>query len=275
MSKAIVALGNQLYKVERDWINDGSELAGLTSVAALANGSVAALFRLAPHIRIYGSDGGIIATHSISNVVCPHHITAIKDGFLITDLDGHTVIKLNNDGVEKWRLGVNNRPEWMKPFNHPTHAVMDNSGNIYVSDGYGNFCVHKFDTNLSLVATMGEAGANEGQFSTPHALAISPNNEVYVADRENNRVQVFDSNLKYIKQISPMPPPMAISFNANGNLITSDQTATLVLFDNSSSVIGRCRVQGVYGHGLSCSSDGSIYIAEMIPSCLTRLTPVR
>lgn len=71
-----------------------------------------------------------------------------------------------------------------------------------------------------------------------------------------------------------MHKPMAVAVQTDGAVLVSDQTASLSLFDSDSgTLVGRCRVQGVYGHGLSAGLDGRIYIAEMLPDCLTCLQP--
>lgn len=274
MTDPLVTLGAQRYLVQRQWVDDTVDLRGITSVAALETGYVAVLFRSAPQVRLFDADGAIAAQWSIPDMVCPHHITAMAGGgALIADLDGHRVVCFDPHGQVSWVLG-DGQPHWMAPFNHPTHAAQDQYGNLYVTDGYGNFCLHRFDAQRNLIQIHGQPGAQEGQFSTPHAIVISDHDEVFVADRENNRVQVFDLKGQFVRQMTAMHKPMALALTAQGQLLVSDQTAALSLFDVGGTLLGRCRIFGVYGHGVAADSDGAIYISEMLPDCLTRLMPI-
>lgn len=271
----VVVLGAQRYVMQRNWVESDVDLRGISSVAVLGNGLVAGLFRTAPHVRLFDAHGRLAAQWDIPDIVCPHHITALADGgALVTDLDGHRVFGLDAHGKVEWVLGDAGRPQWMKPFNHPTQAAVSTNGDLYVSDGYGNVCLHHFDTGRTLVNTVGEAGSGPGQFSTPHAVVIDAHDRIFVADRENSRVQVFDVRGQFQHQITAMYKPMSLALTPSGHLLVSDQTAALSLFDAAGTLLGRCRVLGVYGHGLAAGPDGTIYISEMIPDRLTRLSPL-
>lgn len=275
MNPAFVTLNGQRYAVQRQWVDADVDLRGISSVAVLETGLVAALFRTAPQVRLFDAEGHVVTQWTIPGVVCPHHITAVTGGgALVTDLDGHQVLCLDAQGNVAWTLGEAHHPKWMAPFNHPTQAAFDRQGQLFVTDGYGNYCLHRFDQARTLLETHGEAGQGDGQFSTPHAVVVDDNNRVYVADRENSRVQVFDGNGTFLRQINGMYKPMALALTREGHLLVSDQTATVIMFDTAGGLLGRCRVFGVYGHGLAAGPDGAIYISEMIPDCLTRLMPV-
>ena len=79
-------------------------------------------------------------------------------------------------------------------FRQPTDVAWDSSGNIYISDGYVNSRVAKYDRNGDWVKSWGEQGTGPGQFRLPHAIAIDRNNNIYVGDRSNRRIQVFDTD---------------------------------------------------------------------------------
>jgi DNA-binding beta-propeller fold protein YncE len=86
------------------------------------------------------------------------------------------------------------------PFNRCTHTALSPQGDIYVSDGYANARVHKYSPDGKLLFSWGEPGTDPGQFNLVHNIACDDEGWVYVADRENHRVQVFDSNGKYETQ---------------------------------------------------------------------------
>ena len=131
-----------------------------------------------------------------------HGVTIGPDESIYCTDDGdHTVRKCTYDGKVLLELGVPGQAAAMhsgKPFNRCTHiALCPDTGAIYVADGYGNSCVHKYDPNGKLLFSWGEAGTDPGQFNIVHNICTDKEGYVYVADRENHRVQVFDRNGKY------------------------------------------------------------------------------
>jgi sugar lactone lactonase YvrE len=80
-------------------------------------------------------------------------------------------------------------------FSRPTDVGFDSAGNIFVTDGYGNSRVVKFDKNGRYIKSVGTRGSQQGQLNTPHSMSMDAQGNVYVADRGNNRVQVFDNDL--------------------------------------------------------------------------------
>jgi DNA-binding beta-propeller fold protein YncE len=107
-------------------------------------------------------------------------------------------------------IGIPNKPApYMsgEPFNRCTHTALSPKGEIYVSDGYGNACVHKYTPDGKLMKTWGEPGTDPGQFNIVHNIATDADGWVYVADRENHRVQVFDGNGKYETQWNNLHRP--------------------------------------------------------------------
>jgi DNA-binding beta-propeller fold protein YncE len=89
----------------------------------------------------------------------------------------------------------------------PTDVAWDSDGNIYITDGYINSRVAKFDRNGDWVTSWGERGDGPGQFNTPHSIAIDRQNNVYVGDRTNRRIQVFDADGKFLRMFTIDVPP--------------------------------------------------------------------
>ena len=87
-----------------------------------------------------------------------------------------------------------------EPFRRCTHTALSPKGEIYVSDGYGNARVHKYTQDGKRVLSWGEPGAGPGEFNLPHNIACDADGWVYVADRENHRIQVFDGNGRFETQ---------------------------------------------------------------------------
>src|SRR5713101_4955837 len=115
----------------------------------------------------------------------------------------HPVIVFDLDGKVLLELGVPGKPAPYlsgEPFNRCTHTALSPKGEIYVSDGYGNAKVHKYAPDGKLLLSWGEPGSDPGQFNLVHNICTDADGWVYVADRENHRVQVFDGNGKYETQ---------------------------------------------------------------------------
>ena len=110
-------------------------------------------------------------------------------------------------------IGVPNQPAPFlsgKPFNRCTHTALSPKGEIYVSDGYGNSCVHKYSPDGKHLMCWGTTGTDPGEFNIVHNIVTDEDGWVYVADRENHRVQVFDGNGKYEAQWNNMHRPCAL-----------------------------------------------------------------
>ena len=112
-----------------------------------------------------------------------------------------------DDEAKPWEHVTRRLPPHRRPFRQPTDVAWDSQGNIYITDGYVNSRVAKYDKNGDWVKSWGEPGTGPGQFSTPHAIAIDRNDNVYVGDRANRRIQVFDTDGKFLRMFTIDVPP--------------------------------------------------------------------
>ncbi|MCC2653978.1 MAG: hypothetical protein K0Q60_4144, partial [Microvirga sp.] len=124
------------------------------------------------------------------------------------------------------------------------------------------------------LATWGRPGRGALEFSTPHAIAVDRTGRLLVGDRENNRVQILDRAGRWLGEIGGLYKPMAVEPTPEGGILVTDQTPRLSLFSPDGELIGRCRTFGTVGHGLGLAPDGAIFVAEMGPDMLTRLSPL-
>ena len=121
--------------------------------------------------------------------------------------------KCTTDGKVLLTIGIPDKPAPFmsgEPFHRCTHTALSPKGEIYVSDGYGNACVHKYTPDGKLIKSWGEPGTDPGQFNLVHNIVADADGWVYVADRENHRVQVFDGNGKYETQWNNLHRPCAL-----------------------------------------------------------------
>lgn len=194
-------------------------------------------------------------------------------------------------------------------FNQPTDVAWDSKGNSYFSDGYINSRVGKVNARGEWIASWGSLGREPGQFDTPHGIAVSPADEVYVADRGNRRIQVFTTEGKFIRQFTidvPVPAKGAVTFGqANPELKTGSQAPgapdalcmtpgpnpVLFVGDLYPSRVYKVslegKVLGVYGgpgrnlgefgwiHAIACPSENEIWVGELINWRLQKLVTKR
>ncbi len=219
----------------------------------------------------------------------PHGIRTDADDnlYCIDDL-AHMVEKRTRDGELLMRLGERGKAAERQegdPFNRPTDvAVHPKSGDIYVSDGYGNSRVHRYDRDGKHLLSWGEPGSRPGQFSLPHNIAMVGDDRVIVCDRENFRLQVFTLDGEFVQQVIAHRP-MAIysGRHADSNIYVAEAGAPpvqagvkrlgldVVIYDSEFNEVGRFgnelggegADQFLAPHGMAVDSEGSVYVAEV------------
>jgi len=272
-----VVLGERRYRVERPWgrLPDGARLGQISQLAVDASGRVFVFRRGDPPVLVFGPDGGYLGAMAEGRVADAHGIAiAPDDRILLVDRDAHEVQIWSADGEPVASLGERHRPRHGAPFNHPADVAVAADGEVYVADGYGNTLVHRFAATGRLIASFGRPGAGPGAFTTPHGIWIDGRDRVLVADRENDRVQLFDRDGEYLAEWRDLYHPMDIWGDANGLIYVTDQIPRLSVFDPEGRLVGRCRPSFNTPHGIWGAPDGAIYIAEMTPSQVVRLTPL-
>ena len=136
-----------------------------------------------------------------------------EDNMYLTDDGDHTMRKCTTDGKVLFTIGIPDKPApYMsgEPFHRCTHTALSPNGELYISDGYGNARVHKYSPDGKLMFSWGEPGTDPGQFNIVHNIVTDAEGWVYVADRENHRVQVFDGSGKYEMQWNNLHRPCGL-----------------------------------------------------------------
>jgi hypothetical protein len=213
---AILGTGDHRYRVVEGWarLPDGWEFKDVAAVAVDSKDQVYVFNRGEHPMMVFGREGNFLRSWGEGTFPRAHgiHIGA-DDTLYLTDDGGHFVRKCSTDGKVQLQLGVPGEPTpYMsgKPFHRCTHTALSPRGDIYVSDGYGNARVHKYSPDGKLLLSWGEPGTDPGQFNIAHNIATDADGWVYVADRENHRVQVFDGNGRYETQWVNMHRPCAL-----------------------------------------------------------------
>ena len=174
------------------------------------------VFNRGPHpVMVFNNDGDFISSWGEDIFSRPHGISLGPDNTIYCTDDGdHTVRQCTLDGKILLTIGTPNKPSNPfsgNPFNRCTHTATDpNNGNIFVTDGYKNSRIHKYSPNGNLITSWGTSGTDEGEFNIVHNIAIDKDGYLYVCDRENHRIQIFNQNGVFETSWSNLHRPCAI-----------------------------------------------------------------
>jgi DNA-binding beta-propeller fold protein YncE len=272
----------------------------------------------------FGPDGTFIREigKDLYGFAFAHTVRVDKDGNLwVTDEGTNMIIKFNPAGKVLMVLGRRAeaveepapapaggregapRPGW-GTFNRPTDVAWDLAGNVFIADGYNNSRVVKVDKNGRWVKTWGDRGRDTGQFNILHSIANDAKGNIYVADRTNRRIQVFDPDGKFLrvftidvpftKDVNVMaggaPGPNSLSVSGAPWAICITPPPNQVLY-SADAVPGRIykltlegKVLGVLGeagkevkqfgwiHEIACPSENELYVAELLNWRVQKLT---
>ena len=219
-----MALGQGTYKYElvRDWAKfpaffefDGLEkTGGVVDAACDSEDRVYVLCRANHPVMVFNPDGTFVGSWGEGHFRWPHGIVIDSEGSVwVTDSQTHTVEKFTPNGKLLLRLGTR---DWgtpllrRAPFNMPTGLAVGPDSNLFISDGYANYLVHKFSPDGRLVKTWGGPGKGPGEFALPHFIGVDRHGMVYVCDRENSRVQIFDADGNYVTEWAGLNNPADI-----------------------------------------------------------------
>jgi len=283
--------------------NYGILLSNVADVAIDSKNNVFTIVRGETPILVFNPEGKFLYGWGKGMIAGPHGIYIdSNDNVFCVDTKNHVVLKFTTDGKLLMTLGIKGVPsdsgsvkgnfktvqKGAGPFNVPTKVATSKSGDIFVSDGYGNARVHRFSADGKLIKSWGEPGTGPGQFNLPHGIAVDDRNNVYVADRENERIQVFDvdGNLKSIWTNIYRPSAICIH---QGKVYVTELGHRLyvdnVLFTpDGTGPWARVRIFDVAGveqanfgapegwkpgnffapHGICVDKNGAIYVAEVI-----------
>ena len=229
-----------------------------------------------------GETGKLVASWGADMFVVPHGLRVDRDDNVwITDVGLHQVFKFTHDGKQLMVLGIKNTPGADgKHFNMPTDVAFASDGSFYVSDGYGNSRVAKFSSNGDFLLEWGRKGDKPGEFNLPHSVVTDSQGRVYVADRSNARIQVFNGEGKFLEQwkSAELGRPWALDIGPDGNLYVVDggdmthknpDRASIMKVDlnghllESWSSFGNYDGQIYWGHDIAVGKDGGIYVGDV------------
>jgi len=203
------------YEIVRGWeqLPEGWSFVEVAGIGVDSRDRVYVFSRGRHPVIVFDKEGRFLESWGEGWFKRPHGIFINrKDQVFLVDDEGHRIYRCSTNGVIEMTLG-NGQPTdtgyvpWKSPvqraagpFNTVTGVVALPSGEIYAVDGYGNARVHKFSPDGTHLYSWGEPGSGEGQFNLPHGIAADSRGRIYVADRENSRVQIFSGEGVFLGQ---------------------------------------------------------------------------
>ena len=282
-----VGKANFIYNVVDGWgkLPYGHEFGQVAGVATDSEGMVHLFNRSNHPIQIFDPDGNFVRAWGEGLFSSPHGITIGSDNsYWLADKDAHVVQKYSAHGQLLMTLGNRNQPsatgynpedrvvkESGDPFNLPTKIALGLDGEIYVSDGYGNSRIHKFSPEGELLLSWGSPGDKPGEFNLPHSLWVDRFSRVLVCDRENHRIQIFDSSGKHITTWPGFKQPTDIYIDSNDIVYVSELGDRVSILDIDGNLLSRwgderSHESGKFwgAHGIWVCAKGDIYVSEVL-----------
>jgi sugar lactone lactonase YvrE len=229
------------FRVIAGWekLPEGYMHKDVDGVAVDSKDNVYLMTRQDARIIVYNRNGNFLRSWG-EKIFTPrgHGVTIGPDDMVYTVDDGdHTVRKFTPEGQQVMLIGTPGKVSETgydkknghgsvkrsgPPFNRPTGVAIAPNGELYVSDGYGNARVHRFTADGNLIQSWGEPGEDPGQFRVPHSIEVSPDGRVFVADRENDRIQIFSLDGEFLDMWTHVQRPTDIYFDKEGRVYVSE-----------------------------------------------------
>ncbi len=230
-------------------------------------------------------NGKLLNSWGSNLFIMPHGLTVDKNNNIwVTDVGLHQVFKFSHEGELLMKLGeAKIAGNDSAHFNRPTDVAVSGDGSFYVSDGYGNSRIIKFSPTGKYLFQWGTKGDKKGEFNIPHAIDLDEKGNVYVADRENKRVQVFDSTGKFLNNWTneTFGSICSITFDkVKKSFIAVDDATSwfglkhngsdIILFDSEGNLLSQFGRSGLYNgpkcwyHDVATDNEESIYVVDIL-----------
>ncbi len=289
----IVGEGDFRFRIIDDWakLPEGWKLGDVGGVGVDTQDNVYVFNRGTHPMIVFDRQGNFLRSWGEGLFPRAHGVHMAPDGTVwLTDDGDHAVRQCTLDGKVLLTLGLPGKPApFMSglPFRGCTHTALSPRGDLYVSDGYGNGKIHMYSPDGKYLRSWGEPGSDPGQFNLPHNIHCDDDGWVYVADRENHRIQVFDGNGRFETQWHNLHRPSGM-FMPRGkcplcyvgeigpyygfNRGAKNLGPRLSILSNDGKRLARITTEPAAGtgpgqflspHGLAVDSRGDLYIGEV------------
>jgi DNA-binding beta-propeller fold protein YncE len=255
--------------MQRDEIKVPMKLAMISAMATDKTGNIYILHRPkdGDPIVVVDKSGKILRSFGKGSYTIPHSIHVDPQGNVwTTDANTSKVFKYSAEGKQLLEITVGEIPDAKRPFCSVTGVAFPASGNVLISDGYCNARILEYTQDGKRVKEWGTKGKGNGEFTLPHDVTIGTDGTIFVADRENGRVQWFDANQKYLGQKLIGGRLYSVAAAPDGSVYLGvaakggpslDTDANIFKFNpKTGAVEGRLAMMS---HETEVGADGSIY----------------
>jgi peptidylamidoglycolate lyase len=238
--------------------------------------------------------GKILSSWGKNLFIMPHGLTVDKeDNVWVTDVALQQVFKFSHDGKLLMKLGeAKVAGDDSLHFNLPTDIAVTKDGSFYVSDGYGNSRIIKFSSNGKYLFEWGKKGNQPGEFNIPHAIDLDQDENVFVADRENSRVQIFTPDGKYLRQLMNQDTGKiyAVTIDKTRNQLAAvdyfvkddsiKRGSDVIIYSPDEKQYTRFGRSGQYEgpmsryHDVAIDKDGNIYVGDIMQNSIQKFKRV-
>lgn len=277
-----VGTGKYTYELVEDWLKlpEGWVL-GQTAIVTDSQDRVY-LFNRGDHPLIVADRDGNYLTSWGEGVLTDAHGMFIdsEDNLYLPVKNNHVVLKYTREGKLLLTLGTRDQPSetgWSGdysdpavraagPFNRPSDVGLDSQGDMYISDGYGNARVHKFSADGKLLFSWGSPGKTApGEFHVPHGVWVHADGRVFVADRENNRIQIFAADGTFLGQWTDFARPCDIYVDSENTMYVVELDAFVSIVTIEGHLLTRWPAPteaepGTGAHAVWLDSRGDMYV---------------
>ncbi len=260
------------FQLAPDWpeLPAGWNFGEVAGIEADARGHVL-VFHRGPHpLMEFEANGRFVRAWLDGQITRAHTVRVDPEGNIwVIDVGAHVVLKMNPKGRIVMVLGRQGVPgATQAAFNQPTDIAFAPNGDFYVSDGYGNSRVVKFARHGAYLLEWGRKGTGRGEFNLPHAIVLDNRGRVYVSDRENGRIQIFDPKGQFLAEWAgigsfsglEMTPDQRLWAAGGGRVVELDLEGRVL---GSLAPSGRLPGQVSSAHGIAQGPGGEIYVAEL------------
>jgi peptidylamidoglycolate lyase len=241
---------------------------------------------------LYPDNGALVRSWGGGMFIMPHGLKIDQQSNIwVTDVGLHQVMKFNADGTLLMTLGEAGVPgKDDVHFDKPTDVAFGKDGSFFVSDGYGNSRVMHFTADGRLIRAWGTKGSGSGEFNIPHGMSTDSEGHLLVADRENNRIQVFDTSGKLLEMITDHSYGAVTCVRSTGSGIffaddvsfwgLGHQGSDLIFLNSQKKPEFRFGRSGAYAgaktwyHAMTIDKQGNIYVGDILGNTLQKFQPL-
>lgn len=261
-------------------IPDGMEMGAPSSVVWTSQDHLVVFNRGPNPLMEFDANGKFVRAWGEGEYLRPHGMRLDPEGNIwTTDVNGHTVRKMNLDGEVLLTIGTHGEPGDASDglLNEPTDLTINAAGEIFVLVGHGRGepRLVKFDKTGKLMTSWGGPGTAPGKFDTPHSIVVDDAGLLYVADRQNRRIQIFDAEGTYIKEWAYKGLPCGIHLHEDGQMFLASGFAGEILrLDKNGVALGATgepgKGLGEFGeaHYMTMAPNGDIWVADTVRPAL-------